>query len=91
MTILWNFTKECLDQFAGYFEAKWVDTNPFDMEEDVKKLMKTLKDMKCDKKCNAYLGILEDIKKWLVFLPLISELRDEAMRPRHWNAIKAKV
>jgi dynein heavy chain len=54
------------------------------MEEDVKKLMKTLKDMKCDKKCNAYLGILEDIKKWLVFLPLISELRDEAMRPRHW-------
>lgn len=61
------------------------------MEEDVKKLMKTLKDMRCDKKCNAYLGILEDIKKWLVFLPLIAELRDEAMRPRHWQAIKAKV
>ena len=61
------------------------------MEDDVKKLMKTLKDMKVDKRANAYIGILEDIKKWLVFLPLIAELRDPAMRERHWNAIKTKV
>jgi dynein heavy chain len=72
-------------------EAKWVETNPYDMEEDVKKVFKTLKDSKCDKKCNAYLGILEDIKKWLVFLPLIAELRDDAMRDRHWQALKVKV
>jgi hypothetical protein len=38
-------------------EAKWVETNPFDMEEDVKTLFKTLKEMKVDKKCNAYIGI----------------------------------
>ncbi len=61
------------------------------MEDEVKKLMKTLKDMKVDKRANAYLGILEDIKKWLIFLPLIAELRDPAMRDRHWNAIKTKV
>ena len=61
------------------------------MEDEVKKLMKTLKDMKVDKRANAYLGILEEIKKWLIFLPLISELRDQAMRERHWNAIRAKV
>lgn len=72
-------------------EAKWVDTNPFDMEEEVKGVFKVLKEMRVDKKCNAYLGIQEDIKRWLVFLPLISELRDEAMRPRHWKAIKNKV
>lgn len=72
-------------------EAKWVDINPFDMEEEVKRLFKILKEMKCDKKCNAYLGIQEDIKRWLVFLPLIAELRDEAMRDRHWKAIKDKV
>ena len=46
-------------------DARWVDSNPYEMEEDVKKLMKTLKDMKCDKKCNAYIGILDDIKRWL--------------------------
>jgi len=61
------------------------------MEDDVKKLMKTLKDMKVDKKANAYQGILEEIKKWLVFLPLIAELADKSMRDRHWDAIKEKV
>ena len=61
------------------------------MEEEVKRQQKILKEIKVDKKCNAYLGIQDEIKKWLVFLPLISELRDDAMRPRHWKAIKDKV
>jgi dynein heavy chain len=61
------------------------------MEDEVKTLFRNLKEMKCDKKCNAYLGITEEIKRWLVFLPLIAELRDEAMRARHWKAIKDKV
>ena len=70
---------------------KWVTTQPFEMEDEVKKVMKTLKDMKVDKRCNAYAGILEEIKKWLVFLPLIAELADPAMRPRHWEDLKTKV
>jgi dynein heavy chain len=61
------------------------------MEDEVKKLMKTLKDMKVDKKANAYVGILEEIKKWLIFLPLIAELADQSMRDRHWDSIRAKV
>ena len=72
-------------------ENKWVETQPFEMEDEVKKLMKILKDMKIDKKANAYQGILDEIKKWLVFLPLIAELADNAMRPRHWENIKQKV
>jgi dynein heavy chain len=61
------------------------------MEDEVKKLMKSLKDMKVDKKANAYAGLMEEIKKWLVFLPLIAELADPAMRDRHWNDLKSKV
>lgn len=72
-------------------DAKWIDTNPFDMEEDVKNVFKKLRDLKADKRCNAYLGIQDEIKKWLVFLPLIGELRNDAMRDRHWKAIKDKV
>lgn len=72
-------------------DAKWIETDPFDMEEEVKRLFKLLKDMKCDKKSNVYQGIQEDIKKWLVFLPLIAELRNDAMRDRHWKSIKDKV
>ena len=61
------------------------------MEDEVKKLMKSLKDMKVDKRANAYIGIMDEIKKWLVFLPLIAELADEAMRDRHWDKLKEKV
>jgi dynein heavy chain len=61
------------------------------MEDQVKKLMKTLKDMKVDKRANAYNGVLDEIKKWLNFLPLIGELRDQSMRNRHWDMIKEKV
>jgi dynein heavy chain len=47
--------------------------------------------MKVDKKCNAYIGILEEIKKWMKFLPLVESLRDPAMRERHWDLIREKV
>lgn len=61
------------------------------MEDQVKKLQNTLKNMKVDKRCNAYVGILDEIKKWLVFLPLIAELADKDMRPRHWDDLKSKI
>lgn len=69
----------------------WTTLQPFEMEDEVKKLLKTLKDMKVDKRANAYTGILEEIKKWRIFLPLIAELADKAMRDRHWDAIRSKV
>lgn len=40
MVMLWEHIECCQDSFKGYMEAKWVDTNPGDMEEEVKKLMK---------------------------------------------------
>ena len=71
--------------------SQWVKSNPIEMEDEVKNKFKSLKEMRCDKKSNTYIGIQEDIKKWLVFLPLITELRDPAMRERHWTALKVKV
>ena len=72
-------------------KSKWLDTKPYDTEEDIKKLQKVTKVIKCDRKYNAYLGLIWDIKNWLVFLPLIAELRDEAMRERHWSALKKAI
>jgi dynein heavy chain len=91
MKALWDHIDTCQQAFTRFMNNKWVETQPFEMEDEVKKLMKTLKDMKVDKKANAYAGILDEIKKWLVFLPLIAELADKAMRPRHWDTVKAKV
>jgi len=91
MKALWDHINQCQQTFEGFYKQKWVDTQPFEMEDDVKKLMKSLKDMKIDKKANAYQGILDEIKKWLVFLPLIAELADDSMRDRHWDMIKKKL
>lgn len=36
MVNLWDHIEITQEKFSGYMEAKWVDTNPFDMEEEVK-------------------------------------------------------
>lgn len=91
MKMLWDHINVCQQLFTDYLAAKWVETQPYEMEDEVKKLLKTLKDMKVDKRANAYNGLLDEIKKWLIFLPLIAELADPAMRDRHWDAIRTKV
>ena len=50
-------------------------------------LAKKLREVKVDRKCDAYLGIAEVLKKWTIFCPLIAELRDPAMRDRHWTQL----
>jgi dynein heavy chain len=61
------------------------------MEEEVKRLLATLKGMtKVDKRCNAYIGLLEECKRWLVFLPMVTALRHPSMRERHWDTIREK-
>lgn len=91
MKILWDHIEACQGKFKTYMGEKWLGIQPYEMEDEVKKLQKTLKDMKVDKRCNAYLGIIEEIKKWLIFLPLIAELADKDMRERHWNDLKKKI
>jgi dynein heavy chain len=90
MQILWDHINNCQGIFQGYMDLQWLKTDSNEMEEEVKKLLKTLKEMKVDKRCNAYTGILEEIKKWLVFLPLVGQLRDPSMRDRHWDMIRQK-
>ena len=91
MNILWSHIDLCLTSFETYLEAKWLETDPMQMEDEVKKLQKTAKEMKVDRRCNAYMGIMDEIKKWLVFLPLIGDLRDNSMRDRHWQQLKDAV
>ena len=91
MNSLWGHIGTCQDIFDENLTTTWLQTNSDDMEEVVKKLQKQLKEMKVDKRCNTYTGILEEIKRWIVFLPLVGQLRDQSMRDRHWDAIRDKV
>lgn len=87
----WDHIQTCLKIFDGYMKQKWVETKPFDMDEEIKKLQKKMKEIKIDKKCSAYNGIMDVIKKWIQFLQVITELRDDAMRERHWDALKKTI
>ena len=74
MKILWDHIDLCQRKFDGYMNTKWIDTKPFEMEDEVKKLKKTLTDFKVDKRSGAYNGNNDEIKKWLNFLPLPSKM-----------------
>jgi len=88
MKILWDKIHQLETLFGTWLEESWSNTKPFDLEDLTKKEVKILKDMKIDKKSLAFVGISDELKKWLLFLPLIADLSGDAMRERHWNLIR---
>ena len=88
---LWTHTQFVIGQVDHYLKIQRLKTEPFEMEDNVKKLMKNLNDIRVDRKYNAFMGINDLIKHWLKFLPLCAEFRDNAIRERHWVALKEEV
>ena len=44
-----------------------------------------------DRKCNTFTGIAEEIKRWGIFIPLISDMKHDSMNTpdgRHWKKVK---
>jgi dynein heavy chain len=91
MKSLWDHIAVCQESFEGNMGTAWPQIEPSSMEEGVKKLLASLKNMKVDKRADAYDGLMKEIKKWLIFLPLIGELRDPSMCDRHWAMIQELV
>lgn len=73
----------------------WDKMDVNEMEDQVKKMRQGLNPIKiADRKCNTFTGITEEIKRWAVFIPLISDLKHESMvtaDKRHWNKVRATV
>ena len=47
-----------------------------------------------DRKCNTFLGISQEIKRWSIFIPMISDLKHDSMTvkdDRHWAKVKQTV
>ena len=62
------------------------------MQDDTKQLNKELTKIKgVDRKSDVYKGVAKDIKNWILFLPIIEDLKKDAMSvpdDRHWKAFK---
>ncbi|CAK8998622.1 Glyceraldehyde-3-phosphate dehydrogenase [Durusdinium trenchii] len=97
---LWEFEVQRIKITEGFLVVRWGQVVAGDMEDEIKALFKKLKEVKVDRKCDAFVGVQEGptsgftraliallgdvVKKWTVFCPLVGELRDPAMRQRHW-------
>jgi len=84
---LWAFEQMRMELTEDFLNSRFFEVKPMDMEDEIKGLGKKLRDVKVDRKCDAYLGIADVLKKWTTFCPLVGELRDPALRQRHWTQL----
>ena len=79
------------DRFDEYMELKWNDMDINEMEDQVKKMRTGLQPIKVnDRKCNAFVGVSEEIKRWGIFIPMIADLKHDSMTTpdnRHWTKV----
>ena len=61
---------------------------PDQIEETMKTFQKRMKELKIGRKTDVFLVETNEWhKRWLVFAPLLAELKDPSMRDRHWSVI----
>ena len=63
MKALWDHIAACQSKFEVYMGTGWVAIEPFEVEDVVKKFMAALKNMKVDRRADAYEGLMKEIKK----------------------------
>lgn len=92
MCRLWDHTKVCQDAFRLNLSMKFKHFDCEEKEDQIKKLRNGLLPIKVsDRKCSAFMGITDEIKKWAVFIPLLTDLKDPSMEvedDRHWAKIR---
>jgi dynein heavy chain len=95
MEKLWQHIKKCQNRFDDYLKLKWTQMDIGEMEDEIKKMRTGLQPIKiADRKCNTFVGISEEIKRWSIFIPMISDLKHESMTTvddRHWSKVKHTV
>eukprot|EP00516_Mucochytrium_quahogii_P000925 CAMPEP_0203746968 /NCGR_PEP_ID=MMETSP0098-20131031/2236_1 /ASSEMBLY_ACC=CAM_ASM_000208 /TAXON_ID=96639 /ORGANISM=" , Strain NY0313808BC1" /LENGTH=4160 /DNA_ID=CAMNT_0050635227 /DNA_START=190 /DNA_END=12669 /DNA_ORIENTATION=+ len=83
------------DAFIFFDESKttpWVAVQPELLEEEAKKKGKAVKNIHKDVRWSpAYKGLDKEVKNFLTTCPLIAQLGGNAMRERHWTALKKLV
>ncbi|MCP4294102.1 MAG: hypothetical protein GY786_00655 [Proteobacteria bacterium] len=89
---LWAHIKKVQDQFSNNLLMCWKAIDAVEMQDNTKKLNKELTKIKgVDRKSNVYKGIAKDIRNWVLFLPIIEDLKKDAMvvpDDRHWKDFK---
>jgi dynein heavy chain len=84
----WELVTERSELTLHYLDSSLGSCSPDLMEEELKVLHKRLRESKTiDKKSDCIVGEADMLKKWLLFVPILADLRDPCMRSRHWVSI----
>ncbi|KAL0236998.1 hypothetical protein PCE1_000395 [Barthelona sp. PCE] len=85
---LWDINFLINTEVNSWISTSWRAVNTEEMELKVKSFLKLLR--KLPKECrqfSLYTGLDNDIKTFISSLPLISDLKQDSMRQRHWKQI----
>jgi dynein heavy chain len=89
MLQLWHMCAMVQMEMDVWSQTLWNDINVEQMEDGTKGFYKQLRALdKIAKTSNAYAEIERKVKSFLTALPLVTDLRHKAMRPRHWDMLR---
>jgi hypothetical protein len=72
-------TKKGIEVTEMWLNVTWGALVPMDMEDEIKAMAKELRSVKVDRKCDAFLGMTDILKKWAIFCPLVREINVSKM------------
>ena len=92
--VMWNFIGETLNIFEEFKETKWSELNATAMDEIIGQNL-SKKQNQVKKETAPYAGVMDKISKeiitWKKLLPLITSLRSDSIKERHWDEIKKSI
>eukprot|EP01065_Artemidia_motanka_P030559 TRINITY_DN365_c0_g2_i2.p1 TRINITY_DN365_c0_g2~~TRINITY_DN365_c0_g2_i2.p1 ORF type:complete len:4684 (+),score=1932.48 TRINITY_DN365_c0_g2_i2:111-14162(+) len=90
---LWDTVAHVQSQFADWRTQTFKNVDADLLNEECKKMVKQMKQMKMPinvKKSGTYSGLEAAVRDMMTTLPLVGQLRDPAMRERHWRQLLKK-
>ena len=90
LKMVWDHVQLVQEIFVSYKSTLWTRVDTDMMIDETKKLQKELKGLpRQAMKWDVYQGLLKVMSEMAIDLPLIQDLRDDAMRERHWQKLMA--
>ena len=88
LKLTWDHVELCESIFNSWKATLWPDVDVDYMMIFCSKLQKEIKGLvKQVRSYDVYIGMMRQISDMLIDLPLVQDLRDDAMRERHWKKL----
>jgi len=90
LKVVWDHVQLVLEIFTSYKNTLWARVDTDVMIDETKKLQKEIKVLpRQAMKWDVYQGLVKIMSEMAIDLPLVQDLRDDAMRERHWQKLMA--